>query len=246
VRVTWVIPCYQEEASLPALAARLADVPADEVVFVDDGSTDATPALLRELARRDPRVRVETHGRNRGVGAAMRTGFAAAGGDVVVAYDADMTYPLEDAARLVAAVRAGADVATASPFAEGGSVEAGPLRAFLSRAASFAYRRALGWRAGGVRTFTCGFRAYRGARVRALRFRSDGFPATAEVMGRLLLGGARATEVGSRLTRRLAGRSKMRTVRATLGHLRVLSLLVLARARLVLRPAAGAEAVTAP
>src|SRR5437868_11189659 len=95
-------------------------VPADQWVFVDDGSTDGTADRLAAAASRDPRVTVVTHARNRGVGAAVRTGIAAARGDVVVTYDADRTYPAADAARLVAAVAAGADVATASPFVAGG------------------------------------------------------------------------------------------------------------------------------
>jgi dolichol-phosphate mannosyltransferase len=229
VRVTWVIPCFQEEEALDALGRRLASVPADEIVFVDDGSTDRTPALLEALSRADPRVRVRTHPGNRGVGAALRTGAQAAEGDVVVAYDADMTYPVEDARLLVEAVASGADVATASPFLAGGGLDVGPFRRLLSRGASLAYRLVLGSNARGVRTFTCGFRAYRRGAVQGVRWRSDGFPATAEVLARLLLAGARVVEVPSRLTTRLAGRSKMRTLRALLGHLRVLSGLLATR-----------------
>jgi dolichol-phosphate mannosyltransferase len=222
VRLSYVVPCYQEEDALPAFAAALPGLEADEVVFVDDGSTDGTARALAEVAARDDRVRVETHSRNRGVGAAMRTGFSAATGDVVVAYDADRTYPLEDARRLVAAVVSGADVATASPFAPGGEARATPFRRALSRAAAVAYRGALGDAALGISTFTCGFRAYRASSLRGLRFRSDGFPATAEILARLLLSGARVVEVGSRLTARTEGRSKMRPLRAAAGHLPVL------------------------
>lgn len=232
MRVSWVIPCYQEAESLDAGLAALLALPADEIVFVDDGSSDGTADRLRRAAERDSRVRIETHAENRGVGAAMRTGLRAATGDVVVAYDADRTYPAEDAARLVAAVEAGADCATATPFSEGGAlVGVGRFRRFLSRAASFSYRVVLGRRAKGIGTFTCGFRAYRGTAVRDLPFRSDGFPATAEILSLLLLRGARVVEVGSRLSTRGEGRSKMRTVRAALGHLRVLFRLLVARLR---------------
>jgi dolichol-phosphate mannosyltransferase len=197
VRRTWLIPCYQEEDALDAGAEALLALPGDEILFVDDGSTDGTSARLAALARRNARVRVATHPENRGVGAAMRTGFAAATGDVVVAYDVDRTYPAADAERLVAEVVNGADVATASPFAAGGAVEATPWRRFLSRGASRAYRLVLGRRAHGVSTFTAGFRAYRAERVRRLSFRSDGFPATAEILGLLLLGRRAARRCGS-------------------------------------------------
>jgi dolichol-phosphate mannosyltransferase len=227
--VSWVIPCYQEADALDAGLEALLALPAKEWVFVDDGSTDGTAARLAAAAARDPRVVVRTHPSNRGVGAAMRTGFAAATGEVVVAYDADRTYPADDAARLVEAVAAGADVATASPFVPGGVVAAGWFRRTLSRGASRAYRLALGRRAGGVTTFTCGFRAYRAAALRDLPSRADGFPATAEILGLLLLRGAKVVEVPSRLTTRTEGRSKMRTLRAVVGHLRVLMRLLDAR-----------------
>ena len=230
MKVTWVIPCFQEAEALDAGLDSLLALPADEFVFVDDGSTDGTADRLVAAAGRDPRVRVETHDENQGVGAAMRTGFLAASGDVVVAYDADRTYPAGDAARLVAALSAGAGAATASPFLPGGRVEdVGPFRRWLSRAASLCYRLVLGRRAAGIRTFTCGFRAYRAVLVRDLPFRSQGFPATAEILGLLLLSGVTVAEVPSALSTRREGRSKMRTVRAALGHLAVLARLLKAR-----------------
>jgi dolichol-phosphate mannosyltransferase len=230
MRVSWVIPCYQEAEALDAGLDALLGLPGDELVFVDDGSRDGTAERLAAAARRDARVRVVTHGTNRGVGAAMRSGFAAAAGDAIVAYDADRTYPAADAARLLDALRGGADVATATPFAEGGALlGVGALRRALSLGASFAYRAVLGRRAGTVRTFTCGFRAYRAALLRGLPFRSDGFPATAEILGLLLLRGARGVEVPSRLSTRAEGRSKMRTLVALVGHLRVLLRLLDAR-----------------
>jgi len=230
VKVTWVIPCFEEAEALDAGLPSLLALPADEFVFVDDGSTDGTAERLAAAAGRDPRVRVATHERNQGVGAAMRTGFRAASGDVVVSYDADRTYPAADAARLVEAVAAGAGAATASPFVPGGRVEdVGPFRRLLSRAASGCYRLVLGRRAAGTRTFTCGFRAYRAALVRDLPFRSRGFPATAELLGLLLLSGVAVAEVPSALSTRREGRSKMRTLRAALGHLAVLARLLRAR-----------------
>jgi dolichol-phosphate mannosyltransferase len=229
VRRSWVIPCFQEAEALDVGLDELLALEGDEIVFVDDGSTDGTAERLARAARRDDRVRVVTHATNRGVGAAMRTGFAATSGDVVVSYDADRTYPARDAVRLVEAVERGADVASASPFRAGGVASAPWARRFLSRAAFLAYRVVVGRRAKGLTAFTAGFRAYRGDLVRALRFSSDGFPATAEILGLLLLAGARAVEVESVLSTRLEGRSKMRTLRATWGHCGVLARLLVRR-----------------
>jgi dolichol-phosphate mannosyltransferase len=230
VGASLVVPCYEEEAALERWGALLPDLRVSEVVFVDDGSRDGTARALRVLAERDPRVRILTHASNLGCGAAMRTGLAAARGEVVVVYDADRTYPPEDIDHLVAAVTAGADLATASPFAPGGDASSVPwVRRLVSRIARWPYRVVLGRRARGVATFTCAFRAYRSELLPRLRFRSDGFAAAAEILGRALLAGARVVEVPSRLTPRTEGRSKMRFFRAALGHLRALGALLRAR-----------------
>ncbi len=230
MRVSFVIPCYQEEDALAALRPHLEAVPADEIVFVDDGSSDGTGASLRQIADDDERVRIVTHPTNRGVGAAMRSGIAATTGARVVVYDADRTYPLEDAARLLASLETGSDIATATPFAEGGGLEDVPAgRSFLSKAAVWGYRIVLGRRAKGLSVFTCAFRAYRGETARAMTWSSDGFPAAAEMLGRAILGGAKVTEVPSKLRRRTEGVSKMRVLPTALGHLGVLGKLLWCR-----------------
>ncbi len=232
MRVSFVIPAYQEEEAAAAFRPLLGEIAADEILFVDDGSTDDTPAALARLAQADPRVRVLRHTTNRGVGAAMRTGLRAATGDVLVVYDVDRTYPLADAATLVTAVAEGADIATATPLGAEGGLEGVPAgRAFLSRAAATAYRIVLGRRARGLSVFTCAFRAYRAQTAQALVWRSDGFPAAAEMLGRALLAGARIAERPSRLGRRTEGTSKMRVLPTTWGHLGVLLRLLGARLR---------------
>lgn len=224
---SFVVPCYQEVAALAAFAPELAAVPADELVFVDDGSTDGTADALVALAATDPRVRIATHEVNRGVGAAMRTGIRATTGDVVVVYDADRTYPLADAQRLVASLEDDLDVVTANPFGEDGGLEEVPLgRLFLSKTAVWAYRVVLGRRARGIQVFTCAFRAWRGDFVRTLDWRSDGFPAAAEMFGNAILGDARVSQQPSTLRARTEGVSKMRVLPTALGHLGVLTRLL--------------------
>lgn len=219
-RTSFVVPCFQEEAAVPSFRAVLPRIEATEIVFVDDGSTDQTAAQLDALLADDARVRVVTHDVNRGVGAAMRTGIAATSGDIVVVYDVDRTYPIDDARALIDAVEGGADLATASPFLDAGDTDDVPWpRLLLSRGAVAAYRWALGPRADSIRTFTCAFRAYRGDWIRGLAFESDGFPAAAEILGRALLDGRRVVELPSTLGVRTAGESKMRVGKALRGHL---------------------------
>ncbi|MGB0544392.1 MAG: glycosyltransferase family 2 protein [Longimicrobiales bacterium] len=92
VRLTVVIPAYNESRTVETLLRRVREVPLWlEVIVVDDGSTDGTRELLLELE--DTLIdRLIFHEQNRGKGAALRTGFAHATGDVVVVQDADMEY----------------------------------------------------------------------------------------------------------------------------------------------------------
>ncbi len=122
--VSVVIPCFNERDTIErlveaVLAAPLRDL---EVIVVDDGSRDGTRELLRDKV--EPRVaRVIYHERNRGKGAALRTGFAAATGDLVIVQDADLEYDPQDYPRLVEPILAGkADVVFGSRFSGAASV----------------------------------------------------------------------------------------------------------------------------
>lgn len=98
-KVTLLIPCYNEEASLPTLygeLVRLTERQKDyawQMLFVDDGSYDRTPEILRTLRREDPRVCIVQLSRNFGKEAAMLAGFDHATGDCTVILDADLQHP---------------------------------------------------------------------------------------------------------------------------------------------------------
>ncbi|MDP3766663.1 MAG: glycosyltransferase, partial [Dehalococcoidia bacterium] len=117
--MSFVVPAYNEERRLGASLARLIEFAAQqpydaEIIVVDDGSEDRTVDVAREAAGRTPTgvtLRVLEQGRNRGKGAAVRTGALAAEGDYVLYMDADLATPLEEAPRLLSELDAGADVA---------------------------------------------------------------------------------------------------------------------------------------
>ncbi|MEZ6056835.1 MAG: glycosyltransferase family 2 protein [Planctomycetaceae bacterium] len=118
-----VIPVYNERNTLPQLLDRVREVPVKkEIVLVDDCSRDGTTELLKEFAERDwndpmNTIRVEFHTVNRGKGAAVRTGFAAATGDVVIIQDADLEYDPAEIPRLLQPIVSGeADVVFGSRF----------------------------------------------------------------------------------------------------------------------------------
>jgi glycosyltransferase involved in cell wall biosynthesis len=100
--ISVVIPVYDEEGTLHEIVARcLAQPFRVELVCVDDGSADGSVAILRELEAAHPEVRVLLHPKNRGKGAALRTGFEAARGEVILVQDADLEYDPADWALLL-------------------------------------------------------------------------------------------------------------------------------------------------
>lgn len=243
--VTVVVPCYEEQSNVPSLVARLAALAADggrwwEFVFVDDGSRDGTLAALHEGVRALGRGQVLHHPRNRGVGAALRTGFAVCATPVVCTIDSDCSYPPERLADLVALVDQGADVATASAWhPSGGTTAESPLRVSLSRAVSRLYRGLLGVK---LHTFTSLCRAYRREILAGLVFHSDGFASQAEILVRALLDGRVVRELPVALEPRRQGASKLRIGPTVVAHgllLGTTALRVLARSR---RSALGAPA----
>ena len=115
--VSVVVPIYDEERNVDELYARtVAALEGEgrsfELIFVDDGSRDGTFARLERLHAADQRVRVVRFKRNFGQHPAMHAGLARARGEILVTMDGDLQNAPEDIGRLVAAVEAGADVAS--------------------------------------------------------------------------------------------------------------------------------------
>jgi glycosyltransferase involved in cell wall biosynthesis len=107
-RLSVIVPVFNERSTVAEIVRRMraVELPVDrEIVVVDDGSDDGTGDVLTQL--RDSTVRVVKHARNRGKGAAIRTGLESSSGDLVLVQDADLEYDPDDWPRLLAPVLKG-------------------------------------------------------------------------------------------------------------------------------------------
>jgi glycosyltransferase involved in cell wall biosynthesis len=119
MKLSIVIPVYNEIGTIEEILKRVGSVPQDiEIIVVDDGSTDGTTKWLKERAGDD--VKVIFHQKNKGKGAALRSGFELVTGDIVIIQDADLEYDPGEYGRLIEPILDGrADVVYGSRFTGG-------------------------------------------------------------------------------------------------------------------------------
>src|SRR3989337_3299216 len=117
MKISVVMPVFNEARTIREIIKKIEDVDLEkEIISVDDCSTDGTRDILKALER-NPGIRVFCHEKNMGKGAALRTGFKHASGDIVIIQDADLEYNPQEYHRLIKPILDGrADVVYGSRF----------------------------------------------------------------------------------------------------------------------------------
>ncbi len=173
-KVFMALPAYNEEVALPELLERIGEAFADsrlpyEVVIVDDGSSDDTAKIARQMSYQMP-IHLVQHDQNQGLGTTLRDGLReavdrAGERDIIITMDADNTHPPGLIAHMVGLIHEGCDVVIASRFQPGARVVGVPVeRHFLSVGARALFTLLFPTR--GVRDYTSGYRAYRASVIR--------------------------------------------------------------------------------
>jgi dolichol-phosphate mannosyltransferase len=226
MKISIIIPAYNEAEGIEQTSGQLKPVLRQlrtaydvELIFVNDGSKDDTFALLKQAFSDEANVRFVNHEVNRGLGAALRTGFGVATGDVLISTDFDGTYSFDRIPELLERLqRDKVDIVTASPYHPQGKVEGvPPYRLLFSFGASLLYRLLVNWH---IYCWTALFRAYRARVIQTVRFDSDDFLAGTELLVNALRSGYTVSEYPATLRVRTFGQSSMKIARVTLAHLR--------------------------
>lgn len=221
---TIIVPAYNEESVVGDTVHALDELCSSmegrdwEVVVVDDGSTDGTAEeVSRAAATSRTPVRLLRHTRNRHLGGALRTGFLASRGEVVITADCDLSYSTETLGRLVDAFdETGADVVIASPYMPGGATRSVPTALEVRSRAANRWLRLTSL--DDIHTLTGMVRAYRGCFIRSMSLKAVDVDINAEIVYKAQVLRATIVEIPAVLDwshlRTRAGRSRLLAKRA--------------------------------
>jgi glycosyltransferase involved in cell wall biosynthesis len=206
IKISLIIPTLDEAENLKFVLPEIPDI-VDELIIVDGGSSDSTLDVVRELRPR-AKIIIDTVP---GKGNALRRGFQAATGDILVMMDADGSMDPLDIGTFVAALEAGADVAKGSRFLQGGgSADMTTLRRVGNRALTRAVRLVFGGR---YSDLCYGYMAFWRHVLPTFDGDVQGFEIETFLNIRALAAGLRVVEVASFESPRLYGESHLRTFR---------------------------------
>ncbi len=186
MRVTVIVPAYNEARTIEQVLRRLTELQLDaEILVVDDGSADDTVAIVSALEPQIPGLRLIVHEQNQGKGAAVRTGINASTGEIVMIQDADLEYDPSDIPKLLAPIFSGAADVVYGTRLRGGEPQRAHLfwhyagNRFLSLLTNILYNTT-------ISDMEVGYKAFKGDLIRSIKLVSNDFAFEPEVTAKIL------------------------------------------------------------
>ena len=230
-----VVPCFNEDAGIEQLSNKLSELKQDygnlmhfEFIFVDDGSTDHTWAQLEKYFLDWSDAILVQHEENRGLMAAVQTGFGQASNEFLFSMDSDCTYcPLQIPEFIPILQRESVGVVTGSPYHPDGAVLNVPKwRITISKTASWLYSFLLRNK---LHCYTSMFRGWKKSAIEEIELNETGYAGTVEILWSIEQRGWDIDELPSVLNVRKYGQSKMRLLKVIRGHLKFMLRLLFRR-----------------
>ncbi len=219
-----IIPMFNEAENAETTLKKVEEVLAQfhgayEIIPVNDGSIDNTLGILKEVAEKNEKIKVVSYPKNIGRGMALRSGFKAANGDIIVSIDADLSFAPNHILDLINVLRNESDVdlVLGSPFCPGGRVQNVPFhRLWISKLGNKILRYTMPNR---IYYSTGVFRAYRRKVLDSLELESDDKEIHLEILSKAMALGYRVKEVPVVLSTRTRGKSKFKFKKTAVSHL---------------------------
>ena len=219
-----VIPMFNEAENVEITLKRVEEVLASfpgsfEIIPVNDGSVDKTLEILETTAEQDEKIKVASYPKNIGRGMALRSGFKASSGDIIVSIDADLSFSPNHILDLVKVLKDEPDIdfVLGSPFVPGGRVQNVPLhRLWISKLGNKVLRVTMPNR---IYYSTGVFRAYRRKVLDSLELESDDKEIHLEILSKAVALGFRVKEVPVTLRGREKGKSKFKFKKTAISHI---------------------------
>jgi len=190
-----------------------------EILFINDGSFDSTPQIIKRIMANDKNVKLITHKINQGFGAAISTGFENVTGDVIITMDADLTHDTDMITNFIKEVRNGYDIVIGSRYIENGGMINVPLwRVFVSKFAGLLF--SFLFNMFDIKDKTSGYRTY-SSLVKKIDITSTGFPVQIEILIKMKKLGAKIKEIPIILNWRKKGYSKFKIFSVMMEYLKM-------------------------
>jgi len=221
-----IIPAYNEEQNIPRIKKELIPVAEKlgdyEILIVNDGSKDKTEEEAKKLLSKN--VRLVSHEKNMGLGAAMKTGIKESVGSVLIFLDSDFTFHPNEIPKLIQKYNEGDfDCVIGTQFGKQGKTKMQLHRKFLSKSVNLMYTAVLGRK---ITSMSAIFRLYKKSSLNGIEMKSNNFDLNAEIVFNMIKKKMKIVEVPVTLTTRIYGESKIDNKREIKNHLKLLSKIV--------------------